>query len=153
VPVHLTSRGLASVDEVADALDHESGLLGVSGSSSDMRELQVAADGGDERATLALEMYVRRAAAWIAFVATALPRLDALVFTAGIGENAVGVRARIVARLGVLGIASLPPGHGEDRPDRQLSRPGESVAVLVVQAREDLVIADECARLQPPSID
>jgi len=150
VPFHVMSQGLASADEVADALDHGSGLLGVSGFSGDMRELQAAADAGGEPAALAIEMFVRRASAWIAFVATALPRLDAVVFTAGIGENAAPVRRRIVARLGVLGVGPLPETERPLTEDARLDDDSGTVAVLVVRAREDLVIAAECLRLLKP---
>jgi acetate kinase len=105
--------------ELSDALEHESGLVGVSGVRGGMREVEAAA-GGNQRAALAFEMFCRRAAEGIAAAATSLPRLDALVFTGGIGENSAGVRERIVGRLVVL----------------------EAFPVLVVEAREDLVIAD-----------
>ena len=93
-----------SLDELTEALEHGAGLLGVSGLSSDVRELERAAAGGDRRSGLALELFVRRAAEGIAATASALPALDALVFTGGIGENAGALRARIVARLAVMGL-------------------------------------------------
>ena len=127
-------------DELAEVLDHRSGLLAVSGSSSDMRELKAAADRGDPAAALAIDMFVDRAAAGIAAAATALPRLDALVFTGGIGEHAGQVRAGIVERLAVLGCDPVEP----DDPggDRMLSsqRSG-GPAVLRIDAREDVVAA------------
>jgi acetate kinase len=137
-------RGGASADEVEDDLDHRSGLLGVSGRTGDVRELLAAADGGDAAAALALEMFARRAAAGIAAAATALPELDAVVFTGGIGEHAVPVRARIVERLGVLGIGPLPDGWGDGDA---IHRPSAGPAVLTVHAREDLVIAEAAASL------
>jgi acetate kinase len=115
--------------ELAEGLDHGSGLLGVAG-TADMRELLAAEDAGDPRAILAVEMFIRRAAEGIAAAATALPRLDALVFTGGIGERAVSVRQRIVERLAVLGL------DGRDDP-----------RVLSVEAREDIVIAEAAAGL------
>ena len=147
VPFYLTSRGLRGADEVSDELDHGSGLLGVSGFSSDMRQLRAAADEGDERAALAIAMFVRRAAAWIAYVATALPRLDAIVFTGGIGENSADVRRGIVARLGVLGIPPLPDGDIDMAGDGWLNSSVDATAILRVEAREDLVIAGETAAL------
>jgi len=105
-----------------------------------------AALGGDERAQLALAMFARRAAAGIAAVASALPVLDALVFTGGIGEHAALVRAAICARLATLGVPAVP-GEPDDGDDRVLSERGAAVAVLRVSAREDLVIARETARL------
>jgi acetate kinase len=135
-----------SVDELSDALEHRSGLLGVSGVSADLREVLAASGAGDPRAGLAVDMFVARASAAIGAAATALPRLDALVFTGGIGEHAGGVRAAIVGRLGVMGVPAVPA----DVPagDRILGDPGGgSPAVLRVEAREDLVMALETETL------
>ena len=130
-------------DELAEGLDHESGLLGVAG-SADMRELLEREASGDERAALAIELFVRRAAEGIAAAATALPRLDGLVFTGGIGEHAAPVRARIVGRLGMLGLA---PSLNDAEGDAVLTARGARPAVLRVAAREDLVIAEATRRL------
>jgi acetate kinase len=129
VVTRLVLDGRLPTDELADALDHGSGLLGVSGRTSDVRELLDAEAGGDERSVLALAMFVRRAAAAIAAAATALPRLDAIVFTGGIGSNSAPMRERIASRLGSLGVS--PDGAGGGIP------------TLAVEAREDLVIAAE----------
>lgn len=137
--LHLLRSGRADVDAIADALEHDSGLLGVSGRSSDVRELTRAAERGDERAALALEMFADRAAQGIAAAATALPRLDALVFTGGIGEHAGELRARIAARLRVLGLPAVDAA--ETGQDRVLARGEDGAAVLRVAAREDLIIA------------
>ncbi|HSL76708.1 MAG TPA: acetate kinase, partial [Candidatus Limnocylindrales bacterium] len=136
-------RGGRSLDDVADDLEHRSGLLGVSGRSSDMRALLSAEAAGDERSTLAIEMFVRRAAAGIAVAATALPGLDAIVFTGGIGENAGRVRQRITERLAALGVRPVADGEGGDDHVLDAGRP----AILRVHAREDLVIADAAAEL------
>lgn len=128
-----------TVEELAETLDHGSGLLGVSGSSADMRALQAAADAGDPAAALAIEMFVARAAAGIAAAATALRRLDAVVFTAGIGEGAGRVRAAIVDRLAVLDVA--PIGPDEDGTDRILGGGGGPPVVIRIEAREDIVAA------------
>jgi acetate kinase len=103
-----------------------------------MRELLEREAGGDEQAALAIELFVRRAAEGIAAAATALPTLDALVFTGGIGEHAGPVRERIVARLGTLGFGTSLA----DADDDEVLTAGDSrPAVLRVAAREDLVIA------------
>jgi acetate kinase len=90
-------------------------------------------------------MFVRRAAECIAAAATSLPNLDAIVFTGGIGENAAAVRARIVARLGSIGVAPIAPAAVSE--DGVISAPGADPAVLRIEAREDLVVAREAARL------
>lgn len=133
------------LDELAEALEHGSGLLGVSGTTADMRRLEEAAAAGDERARLAIDMFVARAAAGIAGAATALRRLDGIVFTGGIGEHAAGVRASIAARLGPVGVAGIS-GAG-DTDDAVLSAAGDRPAVLRIETREDLVIATAVERL------
>jgi acetate kinase len=141
----LARDGRLSVDEMAEELDHASGLVGVSGRTSDVRDLLGLEASGDEAATLALAIFVRRAAECIAAAATSLPRLDGIVFTGGIGENAGALRRRIVGRLGLLGV----PPIGDESPaqDAILTAPGARPAVLRIEAREDLIVARAAARL------
>jgi len=131
--------------ELEEALDHQSGLVGVSGRAAGMREIEMAAGQGNARARIAVDMFVGRAAAGIAAAATALPRLDALVFTGGIGEHAASVRSAIVGRLAPLGIGAVPAMDA--RNDAVISRAGNTVAILRVEAREDAVIAGQVAGL------
>ncbi len=131
--------------ELETALDHQSGLVGVFGRAAGMRELEKAAGEGNARARLAIDMFVGRAAAGIAAVATALPRLDGLVFTGGIGEHSSSVRSAIVGRLAPMGIAAVPAT--DVRNDAVISRSGAAIAILRVEAREDAVIARQVARL------
>jgi acetate kinase len=135
----LRERGVTP-DDLERILDHESGLLGVSGITGDVQALIKAAGQGNQRAQLALDIFVRRAAEEIAAAATNLPTLDALVFTGGIGENAAGLRAAMCGRLGMLGV---PQGISTvDLDDDSVLGGGvASVAVLRVKAREDIVMA------------
>jgi acetate kinase len=144
VLLELLRSGRRTPDELAEDLDHGSGLVGVAG-TSDVRALLAAESAGDERAGFGLELFVRRAAAGIAAAATELSGLDALVFTGGIGEHAGPLRARIVARLGTIGLSPVSP-TGEER-DIVLSGGGGSPAVLRIEAREDLVVAEATAEL------
>jgi len=101
--------------------------------------------GWSKRARLALDMFAGRAAAGIAAAATTLPRLDALVFTGGIGEHSASMRSAIVGRLGV---AKLQPLVMRDvRSDAVLSGPDTDVAVLRIEAREDAVVAGQADQL------
>jgi acetate kinase len=127
--------------ELEGALDHESGLVGVFGRAGGMRQIEKAAGEGNKRAQLAVEMFVSRAAAGIAAAATALPRLDALVFTGGIGEHSASVRSAIARRLAPLGLRPVP--MTDVRNDAVISREGDGRAVLRVEAREDAVIAGQ----------
>jgi acetate kinase len=137
--LHLLGRRRLRLSTLRDVLDHGAGLLAVSGTTSDMRVLATAADEGDERAKLAIALFVRRAAAAIAAAATALPALDAVVFTGGIGEHAAGVRASIVERLRAVGVAPVATTATADAAI--ISAPGATPAVLRIEAREDLVAA------------
>lgn len=141
--LHLLRTGLP-LDELTDGLDHRSGLLAVSGSSGGAREVEAAAAEGDARARLALAMFGRRAAGGIASAATALARLDAVVFTGGIGEHSAGIRADVTGRLNALGIRRVT---AEAEEDAVLTDPTGGVAVLRVEAREDLEIAADVNRV------
>lgn len=136
-------HGLAAA-ALAELLDRRSGLLGISGTSGDVRELLAAAP-RDERAALAIAIFVRSAAAGIAAAATALPRLDAIVFTGGIGEHAATVRASIVGRLASIGVPDVP---SEAVAEDAILAHGP-VAVLRIEAREDVVIARAVRRVLP----
>lgn len=127
-----------SLPDLTDALLHRSGLLAIGGSSG-ARELESRAATGDERAALALAMFARHAAAGIAAAATALPSFDALVFTGGIGEHSGLLRSAITARLGALGVEPLSESSVEK--DGVLSERKARVAVVRIEAREDVVIA------------
>ncbi|HEY6296921.1 MAG TPA: acetate kinase [Streptosporangiaceae bacterium] len=145
---YLAGQAGLSAAELTDVLNTRSGLLGLSGTSNDMRTLQDAAAGGDERAQLAIDVFVHRLAKAIAALVTSLDRLDALVFTGGIGEHSVLVRHLVLARLGFLGLAEdagANAGHGQGTRGR-ITAPGP-VQALVVPTDEELMIARDTARL------
>jgi len=138
-----------SLSEVTDLLNRKSGLLGLSGSSNDMRTLLKAREQGDERASLAIGVFTYRLAKAILGLAAALERVDALVFTGGIGEHAQAIRAETLDGLRVLG-AVLDPAlnatNGVSSGGRITG--GESrLLALVVPTNEELVIAREATRL------
>ena len=123
--------------EVADALEHRSGLLGLAG-TSDMREL-LGRD--DDEARLAVDVYVHHLASGIAAMTASLGGLDALVFTGGVGERAPEVRRRAAARLGHLGVLVDDQRNAEARPDTDISAEPSLARTVVVASREDLEIA------------
>jgi acetate kinase len=138
-----------SVSEVTQLLNRKSGLLGLSGSSNDMRTLLEARTRGDARAALAIEVFCYRLAKCVLGLSAALSRLDALVFTGGIGEHAASVRAETLAALGVLGAKPDPErnqAHGKGSGGR-ITRDDSGLLALVVPTNEELVIARETARL------
>ena len=134
-----------SAQQLDEQLWHQSGVVGVTGRKAGMRTTEEAAEKGNKRAQLAVDIFVHRAAAGIAAVATSLPRIDALVFTGGIGEHSGSIRLAIVRRLGALGFGGIQPGVGEG--DTLLTEPGWRPAVLRITAREDAVIARQVAAL------
>ena len=145
---YLAGRTGQTAAELTEVLNTRSGLQGLSGVGNDMRTVQTAAARGDERARLALDVFVHRLAKAIAGLVTSLDRLDALVFTGGIGENSAIVRGLVLRRLGFLGLTEDPEanaGHGRSTGGR-ISRPGP-VQALVVPTDEEFMIARDTARL------
>ncbi|MBS1884053.1 MAG: acetate/propionate family kinase, partial [Actinobacteria bacterium] len=128
------------------ALDREAGLLGLAG-TADMREIVARAARGEERAALALEVYLHRLGAGIAAMAAAMGGLDALVFTGGVGENAASLRERACAAVGFLGVEVDPARNERGTADTVLSPPDAAVAVVLVAAREDLELARQARAL------
>jgi len=144
---HLHRVGGFSFDEVDQLLNRRSGLLGLAG-NADMREVLAAARGGSPAAELALAVYTHRIRHYIGAYAAQLGGLDALVFTAGVGEHASEVRARAVERLGFLGIAIDPERNAADTGlPRVVSPEGAPVTVLVVPTDEEAQIAREAIDL------
>jgi acetate kinase len=131
----IQERGMTTA-QVQDFFYHECGLKGLSGVSNDVRELEAS---GDERAEFALEYFSYRIGLYAGMLAAALGGLDAFVFTAGIGENSVGVRARVARRLAWLG-ADIDTAANA-RHDLLLSRPGSRLPLFVIPTDEEITIA------------
>ncbi len=142
----LRDRGM-TVEQLDRALHHESGLLGVSGLSGDVRELQAAADAGNARAQLALDVFAERIIAVVGSLSAALGGLDALVFTGGIGENAIELRKQVCRRFAYLGVELDASMNQQCEPDADIAAPDSSARVLVIHTREDLTIARQCRNL------
>lgn len=142
--IRLLRDGRLTLDELEEALERQSGLFAIGG-TADMRGLLERESAGDERAAMAIAMFVDRAAAAVSSAMTRLQTLDALVFTGGIGENAAPVRSRICRRLRLTRIPSVP-----DRivsRDTVVSGRGRRPAVIRIAAREDVIIARAVERL------
>jgi acetate kinase len=136
-----------SLVQVTDLLNKQSGLLGLSGLSNDMRELERAAALGHAGATLAIEVFCYRLAKYIAALSVPLGRIDALVFTGGIGENSANVRAKVLGQLGVLGFRLDAAENGlKVGGQAGVISVGRPVA-MVVGTNEELMIAHECQKL------
>jgi acetate kinase len=135
--LYLLRHEAASPDELEHALEHDSGLLGLGGSSR-VEELEAS---DEPAARLALSVFCYRVAAAVASLTAALGGLDALVFTAGIGEGSAFVRERVCGRLGFLGVELDPDANREARPDADVATADSRVRVWVVHAREDAIAA------------
>jgi acetate kinase len=135
--------------ELEDILNHQSGLKGVSGISGDMRTILAAVKQGNERATLALDLYIYRLRACLGSMIAALEGLDVLTFTGGVGEHAAEVRARVCSSFGFLGIALDEEKNAAATGDQEISAANSSVRVLVVHTEEDWEIARTCWRSRP----
>ncbi len=147
VPYVVKELGV-SLEEAERALSKEGGLKGLSGGKNDIRDIEAAAEQGDARARLALDVLVREARRWIGSFLLELDGLDALVFTAGIGENSAGIRAGICAGLPRLGVKLDPAANARTRAaEAVISAPDSAVKVLVVPTNEELVVAREARRL------
>ncbi|MBN8996099.1 MAG: acetate/propionate family kinase [Rhizobiales bacterium] len=140
VIMHLLGQGRYPLADVEDLLYHRSGLLGVSGISADTRDL-LASDRAEAKE--ALDLFALRIAGEVARIAATLGGLDALVFTAGIGEHQPEVRAMVAARLAWLGLALDPAANAANAP--RISGAGSRIAGLVIPTDEEQVIADEAA--------
>jgi acetate kinase len=128
-------------------LNHESGLLGISGVSGDMREIQKAKEGGNQRAKLAFDIFVHRLRSGIGSMVAALGGLDALIFTAGIGENSEAVRQAVCESFAYLGLKLDQAKNKQSPIDQDIAAADSGVRVLVIRAQEDWAIACECWRM------
>jgi acetate kinase len=142
----LRHRGL-SADDLDRVLNRESGLLGVSGVANDMRQVQAAAAAGNERARLALDLFVHRLRQTIGAMTATLDGLDALVFTAGIGEHATAIRAAACRGLEFLGLHLDAQANDRCRPDADIATAVSAGRILVLATREDLTIVRETVRV------
>jgi acetate kinase len=145
VPLWLLDNTTLSAAEIADELEHRSGLMALAG-TPDMREVLERADRGDGDAALALDVYVHRLRAAIAQMAAAMHGLDALVFTGGVGERAPVIRTRAADGLGFMGVGVDESNNGARTGDFEVTAAGARVRAFVVTAREDIEIARQTRR-------
>ena len=138
---------ITDVDAILDTLNKKSGLLGVSGRSLDMRDLQAAEKDGDQRASLAIRLFVKNIVRYIGQYYVEMGGLDAIVFTAGIGENEGAIRKRVIDRLSFMGVA-MDDAKNDANVDGVVSTADSKIAVLRVPTDEELMIARDVERLK-----
>jgi acetate kinase len=145
--VYLLTRGGVAPAELDRALNEQSGLLGVSGVSADLREVLHAVGDGHLRATLARDMFVHRLVETIGGMLASLGGLDALVFTGGIGEHSADIRSLACASFEFLGLRLDGARNSADPVDTDIAASDSQVRVLVLTAREDLAIVRQVSRV------
>jgi acetate kinase len=146
VPFVMRTLGL-SADEAERQLCKDSGLKGISGISNDMRDIQTAAEQGNADAKLALDVFAHSARHWIGAYFLQLGGADALVLTAGIGENRVELRQAICANLEGLGIVLDSAANSKTKAEEAvISSSNSSVKIMVIPTNEELVVAREVKR-------
>ena len=144
---YIAKKEHLTLEEVLKVLNKESGVLGLSGVSSDFRDLTEAMEQGNEQAAVAVEAFCYRVAKHIGAYTAALNGVDAIVFTAGIGENAAHIRSMICEYLGFLGITIDEEKNAVRGKETEISTPDSKVAVFVIPTNEELAIARETAAL------
>ena len=130
-----------NIDEMLSILNKKSGVLGISGVSSDFRDLDKAASEGNERAALALDMFHYWVAKVVGSYVAAMNGVDAIVYTAGVGENSKSTRAEISKYFGYLGVEIEEEANSKRGEDIMISTPDSKVKVFVIPTNEELVIA------------
>jgi acetate kinase len=134
---YVQERHRLTTDAVETALNREAGLLGVSGISGDMRQVLAAANSGNDQAQLAIAIYARRVRQTIGASAATMGGIDALVFTAGVGEHSAQIRALVCQGLECLGLKLDEAANRQCRPDADISAADSTAKILVLATRED----------------
>ena len=140
---YIAAKEHMTLPEVLNVLNKKSGVQGISGVSSDFRDLEGAAKEGNERAQEALDVFTYRVAKFVGYYAAAMNGVDVICFTAGIGENDIAVRAEILSYLGFLGCKLDPEANNIRGEERIISTPDSKVIAMVVPTNEELAIARE----------
>lgn len=143
----LMNKENLTIDEMLDVLNRKSGVLGISGVSSDFRDIMKAADEGNHRAQAALNSFTHRVVKYIGAYAAAMGGIDAIAFTAGVGENDGSMRKKICEQLAFLGIGVNDEANAKRGSEQLISTADSKVAVLVIPTNEELAIARETISL------
>jgi acetate kinase len=136
-----------SAQRLDEILNTESGLLGISGISGNMRQILAAVKDGHERAKLALDIYIHRLQSAIGAMIAVLGGVDAIIFTAGVGENSPEVRVATCEKFGYVHLKLDPEMNLSAPSDQDIAAADSSVRVLVIRAQEDWAIARSCWKL------
>ena len=144
---YLTEKENLSAAEVDQILNKKSGVLGISGVSSDFRDIEEAVDNGNERAKLALNVFVHKVKKYIGSYVAVMNGVDAIIFTAGLGENSIDIRREICKDMSFLGIELDDAKNNVRGKETELSKDGSKVKILLVPTNEELMIARDTKKL------
>ncbi|HON18956.1 MAG TPA: acetate kinase [Salinivirgaceae bacterium] len=148
VLLYIAEKENLSLKDVNNLINKKSGVLGISGISSDMRDLEMAAKEGNERAALAIKMYSYRVKKYIGAYAAAMGGVDIIIFTGGIGENDHEVRRQVCQGLEFLGVDfDTEKNHNLRGKDTEITKPGSKTKVFLITTNEELVIATDTMRI------
>lgn len=151
--VYLIRHRGDTAEELDEILNRKSGLLGVSGISGDMREIETAIDNGNSRAQLAFDVYTHRLLRELGAMLAVLGGVDAIIFTGGVGENSARLRERVCGDLGFMGLKLDAAKNVRPSADEDIAASDSRVRVLVIRAQEEWEIARECHRVKTTSFD
>lgn len=144
--IHLMRQGM-DAEAIADILNKQSGLKGLSGISSDMRQILQAKEEGNQRAQLAFDVYIHRLRSHMGAMLASLGGIDAIIFTGGVGENSAQVRFAALEAFKFLGVKINPDQNEHSPADTDIAADDSAVRVMVVHTQEDWAIANECWHL------
>lgn len=153
IPFFLMDKMNLNIEEINDLLNKQSGVAGLSGVSSDFRDIEAAADAGNKRAQLALDAFCYRVIKYIGAYSAAMNGIDALVFTAGLGENSPAARAKICHNLGFLGVELDGEKNQVRAITADLSTDSAKVRTLLIPTNEELMIARETQEIAQECLD
>ena len=147
IPYIMDKAGVSDINEMINIFNKKSGLLGVSGVSSDMRDVEVAAEEGNERAQLALDIFHNRVIKYIGQYVAIMNGVDVIVFTAGIGENSKETREIVMSNFAYIG-AKVDPERNDTRKEAIISADDSEVTILNIPTNEEIAIARDVERLK-----
>jgi acetate kinase len=145
--LHLQREHGLTLEELDRVLNCSSGLLGISGVSPDLAQVESAAAQGNERAQLAFDMFADRVRSAIGALATTLGGVDALIFTDRVGEHSAALRAAACEGLEFMGLRLDPERNANPRPDVDIARPDSPALIFVIHTQEEMVVAREARRV------
>lgn len=147
IPYIMDKAGVSDINEMINIFNKKSGLLGVSGVSSDMRDVEVAAEEGNERAQLALDIFHNRVIKYIGQYVAIMNGVDVIVFTAGIGENSKETREIVMSNFAYIG-AKVDPERNDTRKEAIISADDSEVTIINIPTNEEIAIARDVERLK-----